>query len=471
MSHSPTPQPSDPPAEARASGSLAWRLFLAAALCSSLILAVTGTVLSSYYRESVERGFDRRLDIYLKALVANLSSVEDLERAEFSIGEPRFQLPLSGWYWQIGQRNPGGEQVPLRVSRSLFDRNLPFLIDLDPEKDEAATREAYVTGPDGETLRQVERIINFGGTRYVVAVGGEASEITDEVEDFDQAILITFSLLCLALVGTASLQVMFGLRPLQRVSRQIAEIRSGERERISGGVPREVAPLAREVNGLIESNRGIVERARTQAGNLAHALKTPLSVIVNEAAAQRGPFAEKVSEQAEVMRTQINYHLDRARIAAGVMTVGTATEIEPVIRALARTMEKVHRDRSVEVREVPKGARFRGERQDLEEMVGNLVDNACKWAKGRVSISTTRKAPRGGDRGQFIVTVDDDGPGLDAEARESVLVRGKRLDENKPGSGLGLAIVSDLAGLYGGWLKLDEAPGGGLRAALHLPAA
>lgn len=456
--------------DTRVSGSLGARLFLAAALCSSVILVTTGIALSAFYRDAVERSFDRRLDVYLKALVANLSSEEDIERAEFSIGEPRFQLPLSGWYWQIGQRSDLGKQLPLRPSRSLFDRNLPFLIDLDPEKDEAATREAYVSGPDNERLRQVERIINFGGTRYIVAVAGEASEITEEVAAFDYAIVWTFSLLALALVATASLQVMFGLRPLQRVSTQIAEIRAGERERIEGAVPSEVAPLARELNGLMESNRGVVERARTQAGNLAHALKTPLSVIINEAAATEGPFAAKVGEQAQTMREQINYHLDRARVAAGVVTLGSTTPVAPVIDGLGRTMEKVHRDCRIVTAPIPADLRFRGERQDLEEMVGNLVDNACKWAAGQVTISVQQKSVRAGERAGLVISVEDDGPGLTAEERASVLVRGKRLDENKPGSGLGLAIVADLAGLYGGSLELEPAAAGGLRARLRLPA-
>jgi signal transduction histidine kinase len=464
MSQSPTQ-----PAELRASRSLAVRLFLAAAVCSTLILATTGVVLSSYYTQAVERGFDRRLDVYLKALVANLSTADDVTRAEFSIGEPRFQLPLSGWYWQIGQRREGDVQLPLRPSRSLFDRNLPFLIDLDPEKDEAATREAYVTGPDGENLRQIERIINFDGTRYVVAVAGEASEIAEEVDDFDRAILLTFSLLGLALVGTASLQVMFGLRPLQRLSSQIAAIRAGSRERIEGSVPLEVAPLAREVNGLIESNRGIVERARTQAGNLAHALKTPLSVIINEAGAAPPPLGQKIAEQADAMRTQINYHLDRARIAAGVLAVGTVVDVAPVIRGICRTMEKVHRDRAIQVRDDLPQARFRGERQDLEEMVGNLVDNACKWARQGVTITIANAPADERGRPNIRILVDDDGPGLDAEGRASVLVRGKRLDEAVPGSGLGLAIVSDLADLYSGKLALAASPAGGLRASLLLP--
>jgi signal transduction histidine kinase len=211
-------------------------------------------------------------------------------------------------------------------------------------------------------------------------------------------------------------------------------------------------------------------------GNLAHALKTPLSVIVNEATARGDdPLAAKVREQAAVMRDQVQHHLERARIAARATVVGTVTEVAPVVTALARSREKIHRDRGIAIDiETPPATRFRGEKQDLEEMVGNLVDNACKWAQSRVAIEVL--AARGDAvpaEHKLRVVVDDDGPGLTASQRERVQAagRGHRLDETKPGSGLGLSIVTDLAALYGGALTLGTAPIGGLRAELVLPAA
>jgi signal transduction histidine kinase len=234
----------------------------------------------------------------------------------------------------------------------------------------------------------------------------------------------------------------------------------------------EIAPLARETNALIDANREIVERARTHVGNLAHAIKTPLSVIVNEAGAHAAdPFAEKVMEQAHVMRDQVAHHLERARIAARVSVVATVTEVAPAIEALRRTMEKIHRDRGivVEARADP-SAKFRGERQDLEEMVGNLVDNACKWAASRVVIEALAEPPHQAGAGPRLrIVVDDDGRGLSEAERAQVARRGQRLDESKPGSGLGLSIVTDLAALYGGRLSLGSAPTGGLRAELVLP--
>jgi len=218
-----------------------------------------------------------------------------------------------------------------------------------------------------------------------------------------------------------------------------------------------------------------VQRARTHVGNLAHALKTPLSVIVNEAASRDDGFATKVREQTDIMRDQVTRHLERARLAARFSSIGSVTEIAPVVTALARTMEKIHHDRGIAIDvEAPADIRFRGERQDLEEMVGNLVDNACKWARSRVSVEVLRDGA-GGASGQPLVrlVIDDDGPGLSPPEREEAQEahRGRRLDETKPGSGLGLSIVVELAHLYGGELSLGTAPIGGLRAELTLPAA
>jgi signal transduction histidine kinase len=280
--------------------------------------------------------------------------------------------------------------------------------------------------------------------------------------------------LTVGLLLTTMFQVRFGLAPLARISQGLAAIRSGTAERLEGEFPVEIAPLARETNALLESNREIVDRARTHVGNLAHALKTPLSVIVNEATARgQDPLAAKVREQAGLMCDQITRHLERARIAARATMIGTATEVPPVVTALARTMEKIHRDRDVAIDiDALRPARFRGERQDLEEMVGNLVDNACKWANARVAIEGVPEpavpptvVPR------LRVIVDDDGPGLSPAERAQVAQRGERLDESKPGSGLGLSIVVELAQLYGGKLILGTAPIGGLRAELVLPAA
>ncbi|MGN1290581.1 MAG: ATP-binding protein, partial [Bradyrhizobium sp.] len=308
---------------------------------------------------------------------------------------------------------------------------------------------------------------------FLVSVAGDATAIFDETRSFDYYLGGTFAALGIVLLLTTIFQVRYGLAPLKRISDAIADIRSGRAERLEGRFPVEIAPLARETNALIDANREIVERSRTHVGNLAHAIKTPLSVIVNEAAAHTAdPFASKVLEQADVMRDQVAHHLERARIAARATIVSTITDVAPAIEALRRTMEKIHRDRdlAIEAKADP-AARFRGERQDLEEMVGNLVDNACKWAASQVFIEVSVVPPEASGAGPRLrIVVDDDGRGLSEAERAQVSRRGQRLDESKPGSGLGLSIVTDLAGLYGGKLVLSDAPIGGLRAELVLPA-
>jgi signal transduction histidine kinase len=454
--------------------SLATRLFLSATAWLVVILAITGIVLSSVYRDATERAFDRRLNLYLRTLIAEVATPDDPPDRQFqSLGEPLFELPLSGWYWQITRTDTDKPEV--RASRSLWDKKLPKLEDQGIELTAAGIRLGYVAGPEGQELRVVERPVDLGSDgKFLVSVAGDASEIFDETRSFDYYLGGTFTALGIVLLLTTLFQVRFGLAPLKRISDAIADIRSGRAERLEGEFPVEIAPLARETNALIDANREIVERARTHVGNLAHAIKTPLSVIVNEASAHRGdPMAAKVLEQAGVMRDQVTHHLERARIAARVTIVSTVTEVAPAIEALRRTMEKIHRDRGIVITlNADPAAKFRGERQDLEEMAGNLVDNACKWAASRVSIEVvveTRTQP--GAAPMLRIMVDDDGRGLSAAERAQVSRRGQRLDESKPGSGLGLSIVSDLAALYGGSLALSDAPTGGLRAELKLPGS
>jgi signal transduction histidine kinase len=454
--------------------SLATRLFLSATAWVVVILLITGVILSSVYRDATERAFDRRLNLYLRTLVAEVATPDEPPDHQFqSLGEPLFELPLSGWYWQIIRTDTDKEEA--RASRSLWDKKLPKLEDHGAELSAAGIRLGYVEGPEGQTLRMVERPVDLGADgKFLVDVAGDASEIFDETRSFDYYLGGTFVALSIVLVLTTIFQVRFGLAPLKRISDSIADIRSGRAERLEGEFPVEIAPLARETNALIDANREIVERARTHVGNLAHAIKTPLSVIVNEAAAHSSDlFAAKVLEQADVMRDQVTHHLERARIAARLTIVGTIAEVGPVVDALRRTMEKIHRDRGVAI-EVSAGskARFRGERQDLEEMAGNLVDNACKWATSRVFIEVLVDEPaEPGATPMLRIIVDDDGRGLSEKERAQVSRRGQRLDESKPGSGLGLSIVVDLASLYGGSLTLGRAPIGGLRAELSLPAA
>jgi signal transduction histidine kinase len=454
--------------------SLALRLFVSATAWTVVILLVTGFLLSSFYRDAVERSFDRRLNVFLRTLVAEVASPDEpSERTSQTLGEPQFDLPLSGWYWQMTRL--GGTKPEVRSSRSLWDSGLPHLPEQGAAAADDGTRRGYVSGPEDQRLRLIERTVDLGEDgRFLVSVAGDSQEIDDETHAFDRAILLTFVILAAVLLLTTMFQVRFGLAPLKRISESLAAIRAGTAERLAGHFPVEIEPLARETNALIEANREIVERARTHVGNLAHALKTPLSVMVNEAAGRGDdPLAAKVREQTGIMRDQVTRHLERARIAARATTVGSVTDVAPVVTGLTRTMEKIYHPRGIAIDvEAPDGVRFRGERQDLEEMLGNLVDNACKWAQARVSVEVTPERADGAPPKPTVrIVVDDDGPGLSPAEREQVARRGQRLDESKPGSGLGLSIVLELAALYGGGLTLSNAPIGGLRAELVLPAA
>jgi signal transduction histidine kinase len=457
--------------------SLALRLFLSATAWTVVSLVITGMILSSIYRETVERSFDNRLRVYLQTLVADVAAPEQsADRGALMLSNDLFDLPLSGWYWQVvtvGQPQPQPQpQSEIRSSHSLYDNSLPAL-DSDAATNDDGTRSGYVTGPDDQRLRMIERPLDLGDEgRYLVVVAGISEEIANEVRSFDQALLLTFGMLAVVLLLITMFQVRFGLAPLKRISESLAAIRAGTAERLEGEFPVEIAPLARETNALIDANRDIVERARTHVGNLAHALKTPLAVVFNEAAGRPDdPLATKVGEQARIMLDQVTRHLERARLAARLKVVGSVTEVAPVVTALTRTMEKIYQQRGIAIAlDAATEVRFHGERQDLEEMVGNLVDNACKWAQMRVSVEVVAQRPLAGPPMVRLI-VDDDGPGLSPEQRHQVARRGRRLDDTKPGSGLGLSIVTELAALYGGNLQLGSAPIGGLRAELLLPAA
>ncbi len=453
--------------------SIAARLFLSAAFWSTLILALAGLGLSALNARWTEANFDDELGVYLKALVANLAASNDETKGAAPIPAeiaPQFELAFSGWYWQITRLDSDPPEI--RASKSLFATQLPRLVAVSPDHGDILS--GYVVGPGGHELRMVERQIDAGEEgRFLVQIAANADVIQAQERSFEWGLFGTFLTLALALIGSTALAVRFGLRPLRALREGVAAIRRGEAQRIEGEFPQDVAPLAAEVNQLIESNRDIVERARTQVGNLAHALKTPLSVLVNEADSASANLPEKVREQTEIMRRQVAFYLDRARAAARARTAGLATEVKPVLEGLVRTFEKLYAERGLTFSaDLADGLKFRGEMQDLTDLIGNLLDNAGKWARESVSIRARRAPPAAKDAAAFLIAeIDDDGPGLGPAARAEALERGKKLDESRPGSGLGLSIVVELASNYGGSLEFDQSPLGGLRAILRLPSA
>ena len=451
--------------------SLAFRLVAGAALWSSIALLVGGILLSSIFRQSVERSFDARLDVLLGSLIAttDVNDQGEITRTR-NLNETRFDFAYSGWYWQIA---PIAQRTALR-SRSLFDQSIDLADAKDAPRDATGARVFDAPGPDGQKLRVIERRVMLPGYDVPVsfAVAGDKEEMEDDIQSFNSTVFMAMAALGVGILVALLIQVRFGLRPLEATRRSLAAIRSGKATRLDGKFPTEIAPLADEINSLLEGNREVLERARTHVGNLAHALKTPLSVLTNEARSHPGEFGDQVGRAVVHMREQIDHHLARARMAASANVFGAHTSIQMPLTRLGRALERIYAEGGIKVEiDCPEDLGFRGEAQDLEEMAGNLLDNACKWAKSRVRLTARPLAESRRGRAAILITVEDDGPGVPEDRRKAALKRGGRLDESKPGSGLGLSIVTEIAELYGGDLRLVDSELGGLRAELTLPAS
>ncbi len=455
--------------------SLSRRLFFSSALWTLLVLPFAAAVLISLYYDAVEHNFDARLHQYVEYLIATTSPDSGVEiMVPANTGEPLFSLPFSGWYWQIKSL---ADQRVVHKSDSLVSETLKLPSESGVSPDAKEIRRAYITGPEHQPLRILEREISISEKdqqqRYAYAVAGDANEIHSPVDAFRWMLIVAFCMLGAGLLIATFFQVQWGLRPVHDIGAKLAAIRSGAASRLEGALPEEIQPLQEELNALIQSNQQIIERARTHVGNLAHALKTPLSVITNEARGQSGEFPAKIAEQAELMREHITHHLGRAQIAARVSIVGGVTDVGETLRSLTNALSRIFREKNIAFAVDCSGdAKFRGEKQDLQEMVGNLLDNACKWTVSKVDVrAELLPAAKPGTSRQLAVTVTDDGPGLPPGKLKAVVQRGNRLDESKPGSGLGLSIVADLADIYNGSFSLQNVPEGGLCARLVLPAA
>ncbi|HRN83407.1 MAG TPA: ATP-binding protein [Hyphomicrobium sp.] len=451
--------------------SLAFRLFATSAVWTLLVLPIAGLIIYELYRDDVQATFDARLEKLVYAIAVDSMVGAATPIAPNNRYEPLFEDIHSGWYWQI---QPIDDATAPRLGSASLDGaeiDIPFRHNIKPDANGA--RWMNSTGPMGEALRMVEVIdtpyYHREGPRYSVLVAGPIDWLESRVANFLTRLAVALALTGIGLVTVTLFQVRFGLLPLRRIEQGLAEIRSGAAGKLEGELPGEIEPLQVELNALIASNQEIVDRARTQVGNLAHALKTPLAVITNEAREDKGPLGRKIVEQAEVMRDQVNHYLDRARMAAQVRVIGRATPVLDVLDTLKRALERIHRDRAIAIQiTCPSSVRFAGERQDLEEILGNVCDNACKWACSAVRVRVTADSRR--TPGRLEIVVEDDGPGLSEEERARIGKRGVRLDETKPGSGLGLSIVTDLVQSYRGTLQLAPSPMGGLLVRLDLPS-
>ena len=451
--------------------SLTRRLIWLAAGWIALALLLTGSVLTTQFRESGYRRLNAVIgDTVDELVVATRPTADGVETPV--IQDSRTNRIAGGKYWVLAERAPGGGLRVLARSISLWDAEMPLPGELPRLLTEAGGQTVTYNamgGPTDQPLRvgAAEKQLPGRATPVVFVAAVDRAEIEADARAFSRTTWIALALLGAGLVTAVLLQVQVGLRPLFHLRNAIADVRKGKASRVEGAYPVEIQPLAEQVNRLLAHNQEVVERQRTHVGNLAHALKTPLSVMLAEAGTEPGQLPDVVRRQSVIMQAQVDHHLRRARAAARAQGLGERTPVDEVVDELAVMLERVFEPKGVEIDwRAPEGLCFLGERQDLQEILGNLIENACKYGKRRVRVSA---GPTG--LGMMVVVVEDDGPGLPPERYEAVLKRGARLDEAQPGAGLGLSIVDDLTKAYGGRLTLGASDFGGLKATLELPAA
>jgi signal transduction histidine kinase len=450
-------------------GSLVRRLIWLAVGWSLALLLCTGLALSIFFARAAMSRFENGLVDVTEALYAGTSVGENQSVLAPALTDARALRAYSGRYWQISEPTSDRKVTPLVRSRSLWDSAMAVPPDLLARIEKSPGKPVFydALGPAKERLRAVAIESRLPGrVQPVLFMAAEdRGPVDTDIQRFTLVTAFTLALLGAGLVAAVVIQVRVGLSPLFAMGREVSDVRQGKAERVVGAYPEELAPLAGELNALLDHNHDVVERQRTHVGNLAHALKTPISVMLAEAENKEGPLAEVVTRQAEAMRGHVEHHLRRARAAARSQGSGERTLVGPVLDEIARALAAVYRRVDLDC-DADDGLAFAGERQDLLEMAGNLMENACKFSHGQVVVQA-RMQPGGVLR----FTVEDDGPGLKPEQRAGALKRGERLDESAPGSGLGLSIVEDLARAYGGHLELADSELGGLMAVLDLPGA
>jgi signal transduction histidine kinase len=443
--------------------SIATSLFWLSAGWLIVALLATAILLSELYSRALDTSLTETLEFHIETLVDRVL-VNDPKSEEVRVGDPRFARLSSGWYWTI--RDEGGALV--NFSSNVVGIVLP---EITAPFDANNTRVAVLKDPFDQQIRVIERNVTANGIPLRITVTGSLDEVLELVGEFRGQTLTVLLAVAIMLAIMSFIVARLALRPLQKLGKAIERVREGENENVTGEYPGEIQPLADEVNELLRSNGQIIERAKNQVGNLAHGLKTPIAVLRNEAsAAKENPLSRIVSSETDKMQQMVTTYLDRARISARSAVVGKKADGINVMLRLVRVMEKLNPNITYAmVRPDASLPWFRGDESDLEEMAGNLLDNASKWAKGQIGVSMFSERNKSG--AMLLIKIEDDGPGLTEEQAKAVLRRGVKLDEKVQGSGLGLDIVKELVDVYGGSLQLKRSVLGGLLAELRLPAA
>lgn len=447
-------------------GSIAASLFWLSAGWLIIALLATAFLLTELYSRALDNSLSGTLRFHIETLVDRTLAGDDPASESIQIGDPRFDRPASGWYWLI--RDADG--AVLNSSGSMVGMLMP---ELAGAFDTANLRSEVETDQFGTRVRAIELAATVNDRALRFTATGSLDEILELVDEFRGQTLIVLSAVAIMLAIMSTIVARIALRPIGRLRSAIERVREGETQEVAGDYPAEIAPVAEEVNELLRSNTQIIERARNQVGNLAHGLKTPIAVLRNEASAGKARdsvLGKVVLSEVEKMQQLVATYLDRARIAARSAVVGKKADATHVMLRLARVMEKLNPDKTIAfVRPDASLPWFRGDEGDLEEMAGNLLDNACKWSNGKIGISMlAERSPAGAN---LLIKIEDDGPGLTEDEAKAVLRRGVRLDEKTPGSGLGLDIVKELVDVYGGSLQLKRSVLGGVLAELRLPGA
>jgi signal transduction histidine kinase len=434
-----------------------------AALWIAALLLIGGFALDRVLTRSIVDSFDNQLTFVLNSMISS-AEIDPTGEVRFNRqpADQRFVEPYSGLYFQIS--GAGADTFP---SRSLWDRRLRVIDAHHDVKPHLYDSDEFSSPGQAEPLRIAERDAVLPGSpvRWRFQVAQSRATINDQIAHLRLTLFWSFFALGIGLLILAALQTFYGLWPLRRVRKEVSDIRSGDKTRISDEFPSEIRPLTEEINQLLAHNEDQAEEARRHAGNLAHALKTPLTVITNAATAHSPDLADTVCREALVMRRQVDHHLARARAIGRRAAAQSRVRVWESLEAVERAVDRLYEDVTVDIAG-DQQAQVRVERQDLDEMLGNLVENAAKYGGGRVFVTVEPHNDK------VDILVEDDGPGIPEEKRGELFARGARLDTTgKPGTGLGLAIVRDVAEIYGGSVRLEESEDlGGLLARLRLPA-
>ncbi|MEO6386989.1 MAG: HAMP domain-containing sensor histidine kinase [Croceibacterium sp.] len=424
-----------------------------------ILLLVGGVALNRTLTGLVSRQYDDQLHFMLTAMIAS-AEIDPFGDVWFNrpLGDQRFLEPNSGLYWQISGQ--GHDDYP---SRSLWDRTLKT-------SGQITRLEPLYHNSDqfpGEPLRLVEQTVKLPGSDvdWQFAVAGSREEIDTQIKSIRSILVLSFAILGIGLLVMAMLQTWYGLRPLRRVRKAIARIRTAGTNRVTDPLPLEVQPMVDELNALLEHSETQAEEARTHAGNLAHALKTPLTVLTNAASAHSTDLDETVLREAATMRRQVDHHLARARAVGRRATGHSRTKVMESAVAVERAVARLYPAVRLDI-DGSADAHVAMERQDLDEILGNVIENAAKYGGGSVFVTVDAKPA---DK-HCAVWIEDDGLGISQADRAKLFSRGARLDTEKPGTGLGLAIVRDVVEIYGGEVELGESEDlGGLLVSLKLP--